>query len=141
MRVKIFIDGASKGNPGPGGAGVYVQDEAGAPIRKFYKAIAHCTNNIAEAAALEAALQVARKLGAGRVDIFTDSQLLARQFTGQYRVKNPGLQDAWARIRREMLGFEAVTVSHIPREKNTVADGLANLGADKARAVGGSKLI
>jgi len=132
-RLTIFIDGASKGNPGPGGAGVFVLDDAGAPLKKFYKAIPHCTNNIAEAAALEAALQVAQKLGADRVDIYTDSQLLARQFTGQYRVKNPGLQEAWARIRREAQNLKNVTVSHIPREQNTVADGLANLGADKAR--------
>jgi len=132
-RLTIFIDGASKGNPGPGGAGVYVQDETGATLKKYFQAIPHCTNNIAEAAALEAAFKVARALGGEALDIFTDSQLLARQFTGQYRVKNPGLQEAWARIRREAADFKVVNISHIPREQNTVADGLANLGADKAR--------
>jgi ribonuclease HI len=132
VNLRIYIDGAARGNPGPGGAGIFVTDETGKPIKKFFKSIAHCTNNIAEAAALEAAVQIACKLGAERVDIFTDSQLLARQFTGQYRVKNPGLQEAWARIRREMSALPAVTVTHIPREQNKEADRLANLGADKA---------
>ena len=132
MRLKIYIDGAARGNPGPGGAGIYVTDESGTPVKKLFKAIAHCTNNIAEAAALEAAVLVAAKLGAQRADIFTDSQLLARQFSGQYRVKNPGLQEAWARIRSAMAAVPAVTLTHIPREQNKEADRLANLGADKA---------
>lgn len=126
MTLRIFIDGASKGNPGPGGAGILVADAKGAPLKAYCKFLAHCTNNVAEATALELALKAARRIGGTRLEIFTDSQLLARQFTGQYRVKDPTLQMFWARIRALADGFERVSLTHIPRERNCEADRLAN---------------
>jgi len=131
--LRVFIDGASKGNPGPGGAGIYIEASDGRPLKKYCKAIARCTNNVAEATALEAGLRVAHGLGAARVEVFTDSQLLARQFSGRYRVRDSALKVFWERIRRLAADFESISIRHIPRWQNVQADRLANLGAQKAR--------
>jgi ribonuclease HI len=133
VKLRIFIDGASKGNPGPGGAGIFVEDAHHRPLKAYCKPLAFCTNNVAEATALEAALKVAKGLGAAEVEIFTDSQLLARQFTGQYRVKDERLKAFWMRIRERLGEFKSVSLSHVPREQNAEADRLANIAADRAR--------
>ena len=121
---EIFIDGASRGNPGPSGIGVVLKDGAG-PGRQLSRYLGEATNNVAEYLALVYALQLALKEGYGTVAVFTDSELLARQITGRYKVR-----DAHLRLLHDLAvelahGFARFTIQHIPRSRNTQADRLA----------------
>jgi len=94
--------------------------------------IPHATNNVAEYTGLLRGLEAARKLGLQRVEVRTDSELMARQLNGQYRVKNPGLQRLYAQATQLIDRFEACHVRHVNREKNVLADKLATEGARAA---------
>jgi ribonuclease HI len=122
--LEIYIDGASKGNPGHGGIGVAIYS-GGRPLKNISTYIGTVTNNIAEYTALVCALEEALLLKATDLQINTDSQLLARQVNGVYRVKHAGLIGLYERVMRLLSGFRKVTVTHIPREKNALADKLA----------------
>lgn len=124
--VKIFIDGASRGNPGPSGIGVLVLDENENEIKKISEKINDTTNNVAEYKALLRAIVECRKLGFSSVRFFTDSQLMARQINGIYKIKDEKLKPLYVKIRGKLLGFKNWEVIHIPREKNRIADRLAN---------------
>ena len=122
---EIRIDGASRGNPGPAGIGVVFLDGAARPVRRFSKYLGEWTNNVAEYAALVYALQEALLAGYTRVTVKTDSELLARQVNGQYRVR-----DAQLRLLHDLVlhlgqGLAAWRIEHIPREQNVLADRLA----------------
>mgnify|MGYP001562460275 CR=1 FL=1 len=130
MRLLVYIDGASRGNPGPASVGVAFLDGSGKTVREHCRAIGTQTNNVAEYTALLDALRLARELGATELKVHSDSQLLVRQVNGVYRIKNKSLQDLAleaARLRRDLRGFEIV---HVPREENTHADRLANAALD-----------
>lgn len=122
----LYIDGSVEGNPGPGAIGVVVQTTDGEPVEAWGEAIGHCTNNQAEFRALIAALDKARQLGARAVTVRSDSQLLVRQFSGEYRVKNPVLGVLLARARSLAARVAAFRLEHVPREANRAADRLAN---------------
>jgi probable phosphoglycerate mutase len=129
--IVAYIDGGSRGNPGPGGYGVLIEDEAGnlrAELRGF---LGVTTNNVAEYRGLLAALQYAQAHGHRDVRIRSDSQLLIRQMTGQYRVKHPGLQPLFQQARTLVDSLNRVTFEHVRREQNTHADRLANLAMDE----------
>jgi ribonuclease HI len=122
---EIYIDGASHGNPGPAGVGVVFVDSRTKPVRQFSKYIGETTNNVAEYLALIYALQEALKEGRTKLTIKTDSELLARQVNGQYRVR-----DAQLRLFHDLAlhlaqAFRRCSVEHIPRTQNTLADRLA----------------
>ena len=85
-RLTIYTDGAARGNPGPAGAGAYIEDEAGACVSEVYRFLGDATNNVAEYEALLLGLETARELGAGSLEIRADSELMVRQLTGRYRV-------------------------------------------------------
>ncbi|MFH2203063.1 MAG: ribonuclease HI family protein [Elusimicrobiota bacterium] len=140
MNLHIFIDGASRGNPGPAATGVVIRDEKGKTLQEFGRAIGTETNNVAEYTALLDALEVARKLSAAKVLVHSDSQLLVRQMNGQYRIKNSRLAGFLTRIRKLAGGFEDFTIVHVRRELNKRADKLANLALDavKTKAAPGS---
>ena len=128
LHVVIYIDGGSRGNPGPAGAGIVIRDKADNSI--LYKGgifLGKATNNVAEYSGLLAGLTAAGRLNAARVQLFSDSQLLVRQMTGEYRVKNAGLKPLHRRAVDLADGFDECTFHHIPREENTAADKLANL--------------
>jgi ribonuclease HI len=135
LTLRIFIDGACRGNPGPGSIGVYIEDEAGKPVRSHGRVLGECTNNIAEYTALAEALELAKKLGATDVRIFSDSQLLVRQYHGEYRVKNAALAEKLLGIKKRAREFQSVELTHVPREQNREADRLANAALDAARGV------
>ena len=121
---EAFIDGASRGNPGPAGIGVVLKDGAG-PGRQLSRYIGETTNNVAEYLALVYALQLALKDGYGAVAVYTDSELLARQMAGRYKVR-----DARLRLFHDLAlelahGFTQFTIQHIPRSQNAQADRLA----------------
>ena len=123
--LKIQIDGASRGNPGPAGAGVVLSDSRGKKIKELAVYLGESTNNVAETCALILGLQEALRLGGRKVSVLTDSELLARQVTGEYRVKDKQLQWLHALIRNLAEAFE-FKIQPVPREQNREADRLAN---------------
>lgn len=134
MTLLIHIDGACRGNPGPGSIGVVVSDASGKELKRHGRALGHTTNNVAEYTALCEALEIAKTLGGRRLQIFSDSQLLVRQYNGQYQVKNVVLRDFLKRIHERARSFESVELSHVRREQNKEADKLANEALDAARS-------
>ena len=130
-RLTIRTDGASRGNPGPAGIGVFMQVDGEADPREFYAYIGEATNNIAEYKALLLGLDEAEKQGAATLTILADSELLVRQINGQYKVKSEGLRPLFLDASRRLRGFSSVRVAHIPREDNRDADRLANRAIDE----------
>ena len=124
--LEIFTDGASHGNPGPAGIGVVLRSPDGA-VARLYKYIGHATNNVAEYTALIYALQAALIRRARRVHVRMDSELVARQMAGVYRVREESLRGLHEQCRHLVGGFEAWRIESIPREQNTEADRLAGL--------------
>lgn len=128
-RLRFAIDGASKGNPGPAGIGVVIMDADGHILEEISKPLGITTNNVAEYKALLLALTEAQKRGAGRVTVQTDSQLLARQIEGRYKISAPHLRELYEQARRLIAQFQSFEITHTLREGNTRADALANQGA------------
>lgn len=124
------IDGGSRGNPGTAGFGVHVQDEDGRELAALYGYLGVQTNNVAEYAGLLAALRWALQHDTRRLSIRSDSELLVRQISGVYRVKNPVLQKLHASALALMRQVGQVKVTHVRREQNKEADRLANLAMD-----------
>ena len=122
--LKIYIDGASKGNPGESGVGIVIYRE-GLRIKNISNYIGTATNNVAEYMALIYALEEALLLKAKSLEINTDSQLLARQLNKIYKVKHAGIVNLYNRAVHLLTGFEKVVIKHIPREENILADKLA----------------
>lgn len=131
--LQIFVDGASRGNPGPSSIGVLILDSEGQTVKTLSESIGVATNNIAEYSALIYALQEALSLGANRVAVKTDSQLMARQYSGEYQVKEPHVKILHRIVKRLAAYFEQCLVTHIPREENKEADRLANRALDAAQ--------
>ena len=125
-RVTIFVDGASRGNPGPSAIGVIIKDEQGLPIIRISQAIGRTTNNQAEYRAIITALEAAIKSGARQVTLNSDSELVVRQVRGQYRVKNAALKPLHRQVKQLQSQLESFILNHIPREQNREADNLAN---------------
>ena len=123
--LRIHIDGAARGNPGPAGVGIVLQEPATRRSKEVSLYLGETTNNVAESCALILALQTALQMKAVRVSVFTDSELLSRQVTGEYRVKDARLQWLHVLIRNLIQGFDSFEIQHIPREKNRLADRLA----------------
>lgn len=127
-----YIDGGSRGNPGPAGWGVQVVGEDGAVLAELHGALAHATNNVAEYHGLLAALGWAVDHGLAALHVRSDSELLVKQLRGEYRVKNEGLQPLFRDARALVARIGRVTFEHVPRERNKDADRLANLAMDQA---------
>lgn len=130
MEVHLYTDGASRGNPGPAGAGALLTDPAGNLLAEVSEPLGLATNNVAEYTALLRGLERALALGARRVRVFADSELMIRQLQGAYKVKNAGLLPLFQQARTLLRRFEEVSLTHVPREKNREADRLANQAID-----------
>jgi ribonuclease HI len=131
VRLLIHTDGAARGNPGPAGAGAILRDAAtGEVVAEVAQGLGRATNNVAEWTAVRLALEEARRLGATHVDVRMDSQLVARQISGMYRVKHPDLQPIHAAVMTLLRSFDGYTVGHVPRELNKDADRLSNVAID-----------
>jgi ribonuclease HI len=126
-RLVLYFDGASRGNPGPSSYGVW--SPAGLADSKR---LGSTTNNVAEWRGFLAALDLALASGARDVEIRADSQLVLRQFSGEYRMKAPHLAAYLEEARRKARGIERLRVVHVPREENREADALANRALDAA---------
>jgi ribonuclease HI len=131
VRLLIHTDGAARGNPGPAGAGAILRDAAtGETVAAIAEPLGRATNNVAEWTAVRLALEEARRLGADRVDLRMDSELVARQISGIYRVKHPDLRPIHAAVMDILRSFDGYTVGHVPRELNKDADRLSNVAID-----------
>jgi len=128
----LRVDGGSRGNPGPAGYGVVVQDESGQVIARLKQSVGRQTNNFAEYQGLLAALRYARENGAERVQVFADSQLLVRQMQGRYAVRSENLLPLFEEARRLAKSFRQFGIGHVYREENAEADQLANEAMDEA---------
>jgi ribonuclease HI len=127
------VDGGARGNPGPAGVGVVVVDDSGNELDRANEYIGETTNNVAEYRALLLGLDRARALGVRELEIVNDSELIARQLTGEYRVKKEELRLLHAQARQALGAFERWSIRSVPRAKNEVADALVNEAVD-ARA-------
>lgn len=125
-----YADGASRGNPGPASYGIVVYDTEGNELHTSSRAIGRATNNEAEYRGAVAALEAALGAGAREVELRIDSELVARQLSGRYKVKNPRLARLYRRILDLRTRFDSVRVVHVRRELNRVADRLANEALD-----------
>lgn len=131
--LRIYTDGGARGNPGPAGIGVVIKDaDTGETLREFYEYIGETTNNQAEYRAVILGLKQALELSPDSIMVIADSELLVRQLTGEYRVKNPEIAKRFLEVRNlETRIGKPVRYRHVPREQNREADALANRAMDE----------
>ena len=132
-KLIIYSDGGARGNPGPAAIGVaiYSLGNTHDPIKTISKYLGETTNNQAEYKALLAGLEEARALGAQELTCYLDSELVVKQLTGLYKIKEAGLKDLAMDALRLKNSFTRVEFKHVPREKNKLADQLVNEALDK----------
>ncbi len=135
--ITAFCDGGSRGNPGPSGFGVYIQDEKGTALAELSEFLGRKTNNFAEYSGLLAALNFAIEQGHSRLRVVSDSELMVKQIKGQYRVNSPDLKPLYEEAKRRIARLGQFQVQHVLRDKNKNADRLANLAMD--RGAGGAR--
>jgi ribonuclease HI len=126
-----FIDGGARGNPGPAGYGVVVQDESRKKVAELSEYLGHQTNNFAEYQGLIAALEYAVANGRKALKVISDSELLVRQIKGIYKVNNAALRDLHARAKELIAQLDWFSIGHVLRGHNEEADSLANTAMDK----------
>jgi len=126
MKATLFADGGSRGNPGPSAYGAVLVDEAGTVVREISAFLGISTNNVAEWSGLIAGLQAALEMGVDEIDVRLDSELVVRQLSGAYRVKQPHLQPLHAKAKSLLRNFANSHVAHVRREQNKEADALVN---------------
>jgi ribonuclease HI len=133
--ITLQFDGGSRGNPGPAGIGVVLRAADGTPLVTLGRFIGRATNNVAEYKALIIALQQAKQLGARKIKVLGDSELIVKQMRGEYRVKNPDLRVLYDEAQDLFNEFDAASIDHNYREDNSLADKLANLAMDRKAEV------
>jgi len=131
--ARANVDGGSRGNPGPAGYGVHIEQDDGTVV-ELKESLGLTTNNVAEYSGLIAALRWAASHGISRLHVRADSELLVKQMRGEYRVKSPGLQPLFEQARALARQIGNVTFEHVRREFNKDADRLANEAMDEAAA-------
>ena len=134
MRVVVHVDGGSRGNPGPAAAAAVVSTPDGDVLDEAAVVLGETTNNVAEYRALLLGLALARELGAEEVEVINDSELVAYQIGGEYKVKNAGLKPLFTEAMAELRGFHKWAIRPGRREENTRADELVNEALDEALA-------
>jgi ribonuclease HI len=132
VNVVLHVDGGARGNPGPAAIGVVVSSPEGDVLEELGETIGVATNNVAEYRALLRGLERARALGASEVAIVNDSELVARQLTGAYKVKHPAMKPLYAEAIAALSGFARWSVRSVPRAQNARADELVNEALDAA---------
>jgi ribonuclease HI len=131
--VIVHVDGGARGNPGPAAIGVVVSVPGGAVIDEVAETIGVATNNVAEYRALLRGLERATALGAREVELVNDSELVAKQLTGAYKVKHPAMRPLYLDAMTALGGFDRWTIRSVPRAENAHADALVNQALDAAR--------
>ena len=128
--IFAITDGAARGNPGPAACGVLFTDAKGKVIATLAEKIGRATNNVAEYRALIAALTYAKEQGWSALAVKTDSQLMARQIRGEYKVKHPDIKPLYAQAKDLIATLGYFRITDVPRSQTTQADGLANSALD-----------
>jgi ribonuclease HI len=132
-RVVVHVDGGARGNPGPAAVGVVVSDPGGAVLDEFAERIGVATNNVAEYRALLRGVERAVALGARQAEFVNDSELVAKQITGAYKVKHPAMKPLHEQAVAALRGLERWTIRSVPRAQNARADALVNEALDGLR--------
>jgi ribonuclease HI len=130
-RVRLYTDGAARGNPGPAGAGAVIISPEGHIVAKVGKFLGESTNNVAEYTGLILGLRRAKAMGIKSLEVLSDSELLVKQLAGDYAVKADHLKPLHAEAQALLRGFADVEVRHIPREENAQADLMSNRAIDE----------
>ena len=130
MKLVVHVDGGARGNPGPAAIGIVVSGPDGGVVEQLGEPIGATTNNVAEYRALLRGLERARALGADEVEVVGDSELVAKQINGQYKVKHAGLKPLHAQALQALGGFDRWRVRTVPRAQNAAADALVNAALD-----------
>jgi ribonuclease HI len=133
VKLVLHVDGGSRGNPGPAAIGVVVADADGTVLDELAETIGVATNNVAEYRAVLRALERARALGADEVEVVNDSELVAKQINGQYKVKHAAMRPLYVDAMRALRGFARWKIRTVPRAQNAHADALVNAALDGAR--------
>jgi ribonuclease HI len=128
--LRVYSDGAARGNPGPAGAGAVLMDTSGQVVERLGRYLGVQTNNYAEYTALLLGIERARELGAREVEVFADSELRIRQLAGPYQVKSPTLRPLFEQAQALLRSFARVKLVHVPREMNAEADAMSNRAID-----------
>ena len=126
----MHVDGGSRGNPGPAAIGVVISTSDGTVIDELAERIGPATNNVAEYRAVLRGLERAGELGATELEIVGDSELIARQLSGVYKVKHPAMKPLYEQARAALAGFERWRIDTVPRTENARADALVNAALD-----------
>ncbi len=134
MRVVVHVDGGARGNPGPAAIGAVVSDSDGTVLEEAAEAIGQATNNVAEYRALLLGLERARALGADEVEVVNDSELVAKQLQGLYKVKHPAMRPLFLEATTALRAFSSWSIRSVPRAQNAHADALVNRALDAAAA-------
>jgi ribonuclease HI len=129
-RLVVHVDGGARGNPGPAAIAAVLSEPDGDVVAEHAEAIGRATNNVAEYRALLLGLERARALGARVLELVGDSELIARQVRGEYKVKDPSLRELHAQVAAALEGFDRWTIRNVPREENAHADRLVNEALD-----------
>ena len=129
-KLIVYTDGGARGNPGPAALGVAIFGATGKLLAKHGHYLGEQTNNYAEYSALIFALKEAKRLGGQDVQCFLDSELIVRQMSGQYRVRNKALLPLFEEVKKLACNFKKITFQHVPREQNKVADEMVNATLD-----------
>ena len=132
QKILIYIDGGSRGNPGPAACAAVVKSaDDGQTLLEDSRYLGQATNNVAEYEGLLLGLQLAADLEAAEIEVRSDSELLVRQMAGEYRVRNAGLKILHGQVTEALRAFSSVEIRHISRQQNTEADGLLNKTLDQ----------
>jgi len=132
LKLVLHVDGGARGNPGPAAIGVVVSTPDGEPIDEISETIGRATNNVAEYRALLRGLERAQELGASELEIVGDSELVARQLTGAYKVKHPAMRPLYEQAIAALRGLDRWNIRTVPRAENARADALVNSALDAA---------
>jgi ribonuclease HI len=130
-KLVLHVDGGARGNPGPAAIGVVVSDPAGELVTTFSDKIGETTNNVAEYRALLRGLELAAEHGASEIEVINDSELIARQVTGVYKVKHQAMQELHREAMALLEGFDSWSIESVPRAQNAEADSLVNEALDR----------
>jgi ribonuclease HI len=128
----LHVDGGARGNPGPAAIGVVISDPSGRVLDELSERIGSATNNVAEYTALVRGVERARELEATELEIVGDSELIARQVSGQYKVKHPSMRPLYEQAMAALRGFDRWRIRTVPRSENARADALVNEALDAA---------
>jgi ribonuclease HI len=130
--LRVNVDGGSRGNPGPAAIAAVVQDGNGGVVEERSEAIGTATNNVAEYRALLLGIERAAALGARRLELIGDSELIVRQVNGEYKVKDEALRELHRQVQKALEDFDEWSIRHVRREENEEADRLVNEELDRS---------